>query len=416
MRLTVHTRRLAFVAVAVLALSTGTAAGASAAPSTAIAHRVTPGMVTAGKAGTPIHADAPASIGTKANAAPACTTSCMRLEQRPATTAAKPGAARPADLPVKWPDWCTELADTGINYTRTDACESRSMVLQTFMIVDGEETQTGELDFDVVSYSFVSTVSSSWVHEVFITSTGGWGDALGAAVTGLATSDFGCTTQDYSFENGAMLPFGNLRSGEADIASPSTAAGAIGFCTTQWTLLFDTPTYVPVSLDLTMIPVRCDNDTAGASGPGCVFPDYPSALIYSWSANPSLATHVYQAQQSGLPGGTYDAPLTRNTDDTLADANYQDACGDARSITGLSCDEYPVKSSQQGLAFETGGDRRTFPGCAFDDLPENETGPLGVSVCMINVADQNAQGGLNTQFYRANRVLDGDPFVILLSS
>jgi hypothetical protein len=38
------------------------------------------------------------------------------------------------------------------------------------------------------------------------------------------------------------------------------------------------------------------------------------------------------------------------------------------------------------------------------------TGPTGVSVCMITATENNAQGGLNTQFFRVERVLDGDPF------
>ncbi|MFD6152958.1 hypothetical protein [Streptomyces sp. NPDC060243] len=38
------------------------------------------------------------------------------------------------------------------------------------------------------------------------------------------------------------------------------------------------------------------------------------------------------------------------------------------------------------------------------------TGPSGVSACMIKAQENNAQGGLNTQFFRRERVLLHDPF------
>jgi hypothetical protein len=34
---------------------------------------------------------------------------------------------------------------------------------------------------------------------------------------------------------------------------------------------------------------------------------------------------------------------------------------------------------------------------------------------MINKGDNDAQGGLNTQFFRRERMLDGDPFQIRIS-
>jgi hypothetical protein len=43
------------------------------------------------------------------------------------------------------------------------------------------------------------------------------------------------------------------------------------------------------------------------------------------------------------------------------------------------------------------------------------TGPTGVSACMITATENNAQGGLNTQFFRAERVLEGHPYRITFS-
>ncbi len=42
-------------------------------------------------------------------------------------------------------------------------------------------------------------------------------------------------------------------------------------------------------------------------------------------------------------------------------------------------------------------------------LPQ-QTGPVGVSVCLINDGNNRAQGGLQSQLYMRERVLDRDPF------
>jgi hypothetical protein len=123
-----------------------------------------------------------------------------------------------------------------------------------------------------------------------------------------------------------------------------------------------------------------------------------------------LASHVARAQASGLPGARFDDPLFRTTDPTVANTNRTLACGDAPSIEDKSCDEYPIALSYEGLS--QGGTRRTFDDCSFN-LPRQQ-GPDGVSVCMITATENNAQGGLNTQFFRRERVLDWDPFRILI--
>ncbi|WP_455432648.1 NucA/NucB deoxyribonuclease domain-containing protein [Streptomyces roseus] len=93
------------------------------------------------------------------------------------------------------------------------------------------------------------------------------------------------------------------------------------------------------------------------------------------------------------------------------DSNRTKACGSSSSIPGKSCDEYPIASSQQGL--NARGARRTHPGCGFTGVPAG-TGPVGVSVCMIAVADNSSQGGTNTQFFRRERVLQDDPFNVVV--
>ncbi|AZS90203.1 hypothetical protein ELQ87_34935 [Streptomyces griseoviridis] len=159
-------------------------------------------------------------------------------------------------------------------------------------------------------------------------------------------------------------------------------------------------------------PFQVHNATVGRANVGCVVPWYTSELVYGSASYPSLASHVQRAQASGLPGATFANPLTRTEDDTIINTNRQTACGDAPSITGLSWDEYPIARSREGLS--SGGARRTFDGCQTANVFSG-TGPIGFSVCMITATENNAQGGLNTQFFRAERVLDGDPFRVTVS-
>lgn len=71
-------------------------------------------------------------------------------------------------------------------------------------------------------------------------------------------------------------------------------------------------------------------------------PWYASELVYSKASYPSLASHVERVQASGLPGATFDKPLTRTTDPTIVKKNHDSACGDAPSVWLMSCDEYPI--------------------------------------------------------------------------
>jgi hypothetical protein len=88
------------------------------------------------------------------------------------------------------------------------------------------------------------------------------------------------------------------------------------------------------------------------------------------------------------------------------------ACGNAPSITGKSCDEYPLATSNQGLA--AGGTLRTFDGCNIN--APRATGPTGASACMITASENNAQGGIMAAFNYDSRVLNGDPFLVLISA
>ncbi|WP_229076261.1 hypothetical protein [Actinoplanes sp. DH11] len=125
---------------------------------------------------------------------------------------------------------------------------------------------------------------------------------------------------------------------------------------------------------------------------------------------PHPAAHVAAAQNSGLPGEGFEDPLYRNETAATINLNRSRACGSAPSIAGKSCDEYPLASTYQGLAF--GGTLRTFTGCNIT-APTGVTGSVGASACMITASENNAQGGIMAKFYYDNRVLPGDPLSAL---
>lgn len=312
-------------------------------------------------------------------------------------------------------DLCLQSAEeNGRTYgRRTQACQAKGLTYTTRTRVNGTTKVTGQAQILVLNYAYSVTDQPVWGHQIEASMVNGWGDARKAKLSGIATSAGKCTTEDYSFPSKALEPAQSWIQGEAYFETTATAVGAIGTCQTFWTLTLNNPPYTPDTPNPTygMDDIRCDNDTGGRWRTiGCVVPWYASALYYSTSLIPQIASHVSRAQQSGLPGATFDAPLTRTKDPAIINANRGPACGDAPSIKDQSCDEYPLATSHQGLS--AGGTRRTFDGCSFN-LPR-QTGPTGVSVCMVSDTEQNAQGGLNAGFYTRERVLENDPFRVIV--
>ncbi|GGV51151.1 NucA/NucB deoxyribonuclease domain-containing protein [Streptomyces spectabilis] len=197
--------------------------------------------------------------------------------------------------------------------------------------------------------------------------------------------------------------------GESFFDTTATAAGTKGKCGTGWTMTAKNPPYNDVTFSSTFKEFRCDNATAGRDEVGCVVPWYPSKLKCSKARTPDLARHVTLAQNSGLP-----KRLHRTTSKSVIDDNRDKACGDRPSVSGKSCDEYPIATSKEGL--NAGGKRRTFNGCSYSDIPSG-SGSKGASAsaCAIAEFDNKSQGGTNTQFFRAERVLQGDPFDVVIT-
>ncbi|WP_433261605.1 NucA/NucB deoxyribonuclease domain-containing protein [Actinosynnema sp. CS-041913] len=309
------------------------------------------------------------------------------------------------------PEFCTKSVDGGFWGTRTQLCELRRLKYSTERLQNGIWVLTGSASMRIYPYAYTSTTLPVWAHQIQVSAYFGWGDALNATVQGEIRFEGNCTRLNSAFPRQNLSPLHSFKDGEASFETTVRISGAKGACTTTWDLLFLNGSYTPEKAEYAMLEIRCDNATAGTTTIGCVVPWSQPEMYYSRSQYPSLAAHVERAQASGLPGGQYGYPLTYTTNSAIVDANRQLACGDAPSIAGLSCDEYPIATSREGLS--AGGTRRTFEGCNFA-LP-GQTGYSGVSVCMITATENNAQGGIHTQFNRRERMLDGDTFRIYIS-
>jgi hypothetical protein len=332
-----------------------------------------------------------------------------------------PRAASLNLAPVAFPLWCAEGSGQVVAGTRTAACRITGLILTTERITNGTVTVTGVLNMDVYDFTYAAVDLPNWIHQIGIApvATGSWGAALNSTVTGTLAASGDCTLNGASsFPVQSLAPAnGTLRVGEAGAKTTATAVGAIGSCTTTWNLRLQPVNHPVATASTSMEEIGCDNAIgANLSRParvGCVVPWYPAQVLYSQSRYPSLASHVSRAQGSGLPGATLANPLNRNVDEASINLNRSRACGDAPSITGRSCDEYPLASTYQGLAF--GGTRRTFSGCDIN-APTGVTGATGVSACMITDSENSAQGALMAAFYYENRVLNTDPYRVGIGS
>ncbi|MCF3135580.1 NucA/NucB deoxyribonuclease domain-containing protein [Streptomyces olivochromogenes] len=314
---------------------------------------------------------------------------------------------------VNPPQWC-EDARGRILGTREAVCWVAGLSYETYRTVNGQRQTTGKAEMNVINYSYGDSGLPTWAYQIEVSAYSGWGDAMKASISGKATKSGACKVTESTFPSKKLAPLNSWKLGESFFDTTATRQGAIGHCATTWTLTFTNAPYTPATTTYKLNEFRCDNATAGRSRVGCVVPWYASALIYSKSRAPELASHITRAQNSGLPGATFKRPLTRTTNATTIARNRDRACPPRETRPhGKTCDEYPVATSKQGLS--AGGERRSFPGCSIRGVP-SRTGPKGASACMISEADQDYQGGKNSGFYKAERMLDGDPFRVLIGN
>lgn len=320
--------------------------------------------------------------------------------------------AMAAESVVAPPPWC----GTGgvMRYTRTAACQVSSWYIQVFNADTG--AIVGRLDFNAINYSYTSTSIHAWGHQLSIYPTSMWGAATGTTVTGYATciSGAACVPDGSSFPVQPVV-VGQWAEGDSYFTTTVAAPGSQGFATTSYLAEFMNPTWAgSVIISEDQMEVRCDNSTPGVNSIGCVFWEYVPSVSYALTGPyPVFAKHVADAQASGLPGAV--TPLHRTTDPWVNSQNRATACpGSMTRPPGMSCDEYPFASTYEG-AFLSGGGPRTFPYCGVL-LVSQSTGPNGYSVCMIEAGQNSGAGTQLGAMYRNNRVIDGDPFRVVITN
>jgi hypothetical protein len=368
--------------------------------------------------------------------APATGETCMERGGGPvsSTTAVLPqgaaaAAAAPGDLIVPADPSCLNHPQQIVFVSRTSGCYIESLHYWNSLVVDDAPVITGEIFMTVIEV-FYSAGEPFVGDQITIGVSSAWGTGLTMELSFFPRSYFGCTLKNA--EAPAAVPANVDHNAWAVYDSDETSPGAVARCTTSWILTFSDPTleYPGADVGYAESAFRCDDalpdnaddpDNPDANGggdgldlPGCVIPDYLPTMRYLYGFAPDLWTHIANAQASGLPGAPGYIPLSRTTDQGMRRLNQGRACGDRPPDPDRQCDEYPFASTQQGLAFQVNWQdlRRSFDGCDYP-LPA-QTGPIGVSSCLVPIADQKYQAQVIRDFYHSNRVLNDDQFYVLL--
>ena len=365
-----------------------------------------------------------ASLGKLAAAGQQSVT-CETVRETPSAAAkAAMKSARFAAAMQEVPQWCVDNAFTGWWFVRTGGC----MIQDRLLTVTNTSTGavTGTMPYLMLTYSYTSIDLGAWAHQIELYPYDITGSAAGTTVNGSARCTGACFMTDTVFPPQLM----RLRiDSEAEFFADSTvgAPGTVGFGRTSISYFWTNPQWAsgaPVNISPPW-DVRCDNNTSGKDSAGCVFPDYPPAVVVSRTGPyPSFARHLADAQASGLPGAYPNGvPLTRMVNAADSDRNGNTACPQASSggyprPAGHSCDEYPFRSTYQGAYTATRpappAPGRTFDWCQITALGSG-AGAIGWSACMIPVGENSGGGALLNGFggiYRTQRMLDGDDFYV----
>ncbi|HEY6787399.1 MAG TPA: hypothetical protein VI365_08810 [Trebonia sp.] len=281
---------------------------------------------------------------------------------------------------------CAPGLDT---YNRTELCWR---VAATVAVMQGT-TRAGTVAFDLTHVIRLNPHGRDWAERITISAVQVTGDAAGMTLTLRASCASPCSTAD-RFPQGKVVTDG--LTGVIDY-SDAVSARQADSARTGYQLSFlkagDRATELAYR---TPISYRCDDALPGVPA-GCVFPAYTPYLM-TLTSLPVIARDIYAAQGGpghyGKPDGGH--PLHRVTSSAAQAANYAAVC--ARSVVGPpprgeACDEYPFRSTQVGGTAVSKADRH---------------------VAWVPAVQESRKNALITRFYDSNRVLNGDPFWVVV--
>lgn len=286
--------------------------------------------------------------------------------------------------------------------SRTQACIANSH--QVYAVSDKTGQVVGDFLLEVVTHTItqrslvMEATNYTWLRASFAT-----GYALGRSVT--ASGTYGCNTA--GCETGATgftgAIYGTWKKAQASSRFTfKPTAGVSKPLSENWTFSVGVSGAKPVKIQGLALKPRCDNNAISGLNKGCVYPQYiPTMNIPATGSSAAAGQHIAKAIASGLPS------LLSRTSPAKAETNRKRSCASVASLPRIDkwqCDEYPFASSEQGGSI----DRRILKGCVWGEKPGS--GPGGVSVCLIPETDNNKGGALMAEFYRVNRILEGDDF------
>ncbi|SOE08986.1 Deoxyribonuclease NucA/NucB [Streptomyces sp. 2323.1] len=344
---TLPKRRLAVVGLTALATVGATVSVTAAAPAESDPPRVTVAMETA-----PAH---------------------------PALATAKQAAAAPS--------WCRPGQN---EYNRFQACTVSN---GTFTVTHNRQV-VGRLNFTVTQHIGLNAKSPKFTEQFSLKFTSGAGTVDGFATNLAASCGGSCKATSH-------VPHTPTRVGETinGTISYSDTTSTKNSTHTSYGLTFTRPGYLSTPAKWSSLTYRCDKGNkagrTGNYGTGCVFTGY-APFETQQAALPGISKNIARIQKAGPHHygayGLHGSPLHRTADATVMKNNRRIACPDGRPRpTGKSCDEYPFASTQEGAA-----NKKAKPG--------------DWGWAWVPVGEQNKQRNILNDFYRHNRILNGDRF------
>jgi hypothetical protein len=273
------------------------------------------------------------------------------------------------------------------HFNRTQACWNAGGTVTLFK----NTTPEGTISFTITQYLHTSATSRNFTEHIAISGVRTTGAATGVHMTLQVTCGSPCSVANH-FPQGRTV---SAMSGNISYHD-SIGKGKVHSTKSKYVFGFTKAGFTPGSFSYNSpLSYRCDQ----AFGPsaGCVFPAY-TPFLASLAPLTNIAKNITKAQAGpghyGRPGSGH--PLHHITSTAQQRANYNAVC--ARSVVGpapagKSCDEYPFKTTKEGGKTLSAANRHT---------------------AWVPTAEQNSQGGRITAFYNANRVLNGDPFWVVV--
>lgn len=280
------------------------------------------------------------------------------------------------------PSWCGNSTWMGF---RDEVCVRSDTFLNWY---DQNGKQTGRADLRVTQHLQLNPKGRTFAENFDLEVTRVTGTLPGASLNLKVSCDGTCVATSH-FPNGSAIAAGSTVSAAI---SYEDSTSNVNKTYSSYSLSWGPQT--KTTIDWTSPFYRCDNVFASYP-PGCVFPEiFP--ILTSMSSLPNISANIRNIQQAGPShyGRRADGlPLSRNS--SLEDANRRVSCPPGRPRpTGMSCDEYPFATIDQGAS------KTSQPDWGWAWVP---------------VEEQNRQGGLLGSFCGSSRVMDdtngnGDKF------